>query len=280
MTFETIDIEALLIRAYHEKAVHLFGRPDDRQARILGKLIALHAPSTGGGGGVVSERVQTSCYISNRTARERVLMAQVDFGGDSLLALHDAVLGLPLFYFERLGGLDFQVWDHATAEAMGHRITVEGQAVRIERVRKRGGSDPKRAGELRAAGPARRLVAIEPSTLIISHGKAADRPFVPDLVEEGRRPVYHGADKRAAGYEPVYETPLADVVEARALYATWRACLGMLAASCAGFRDLDVTGPAAPAAPWDEAPAAGFGQAPRARRPGRKTEKYHSPAMA
>jgi len=261
---EQIDIEGLLIRAYREKAVDRFVIADDAERRRKAwGLILLAGPSSGGGGGGEALGVQSSGYATNLAARASRGWAMLDKDrGGSLEALHDAVLALPTFYVERVGEADelaFEVWDTETALKLGHRIVSENGAAYVERVRRRGGKDAKRADQLRTAGPRRPVTAIVATNLMICHGRAADRPYVPPVVATGRRPILKGRDKCAVGYAATYETTLAEVVRARALYATWHACLGMLQAALGCVPDLDVTGPEAPAAPWDDVSGEGVG---------------------
>ncbi|GEP11806.1 hypothetical protein [Methylobacterium gnaphalii] len=243
---EKIDIEALLIRAYYEKAIHRLG---DVGAVALG----LSGPKGAGGGYSTDDKVDTSSFSSRVAAQVREMQARLANAPSGLLDLHDVVLSLEDFYVEHVTGLDCRVWDADTAERLGHRIDTVDGASTIVRVERRGGVGAGRE-DLLPAGPARRLTRIVTSTLLIQHGRAADRPFVPAVEIARMRPIYEGARKEAVGYEPVYVTPLHAVVEGRASYAVWHAACGILREIFAGSSEYEVTGPAASPAPWLDEP--------------------------
>lgn len=235
---EVIDIEALLVRAYREKAVDRLCIGDERSQRALGRLILMGYPVTGGGG--AGERVDTSTWAANQAARESALMRQLRFTDDPLLALHDAVLDLPDFFVEATDGLDFVVWDGETAKAAGHRIDAapHGRFWTIQ------------AG----AHEARRLTRIVATNLVIQHGRHADRPEPSPVIGRRGRALYDHR-KHVTGYETEFDTPLDVVVQERAEYAVWHACLDMLAQGIGLFlTGLDVKRPSAPLAPWTETP--------------------------
>lgn len=239
---ETIDIEALLTRAYREKRVHTLNAG-------ASTALGLTWPRAPGATFSASDKVDTSSFSARMAAEIRELQARLIAAPSSLIDLHDLVLGLPDFYIERGASEDFIVWDIETAERSGNLITVGQDGALIVQVRRRGGRGPGREDFL-PVGAARRLTTLTTSTIVVLAGSYGDRPYVPELVVIRRRPVYVGADKRAAGYEPVYETPLHSVVEDRATYAVWHAALGMLVAALADSAEFEVTGPSAPGEPW------------------------------
>lgn len=236
---ETIDIEALLVRAYWEKAVDRLCIGDERSQRALGRLILMGYPVVGGGGGG-GDRVDTSSWAANQAARERALMNQLRFTDDPLLALHDAVLDLPDFFVEATDGLDFVVWCGETAKAAGQRIDAAPHG---------------RFWTIQAEGHApRRLTRIVATTLLIQHGRHADRPEPSAVIGRRGRALYDHR-KHVIGYETEYDTPLDVVVQERAEYAVWHACLDMLAQGiCLFLAGLDVKRPSAPVAPWVDTP--------------------------
>lgn len=244
---ETIDIESLLIRAYREKQVH-------KLKLNAGNMLGLTPPRAPGATFSAEDKVDTSSFACRMAAQLRELQARLGAAPSTLIDLHDAVLSLPDFYVERGAGLDFVVWDEETASAAGHRIIVEGdRGSYIARVAPRGGRR-REVEALIEIAPRRAVVPIVTAPLLVLSGQYGDRPFVPDVVETRRVPVYRGARKEAAEYRPEYETPLHAVVEARAAYAVWHAALGMLAEAFAGSAEYEVTGPSAPASPWELSP--------------------------
>lgn len=250
---ETIDIEALLVRAYREKAVDRLGMGDERSERALGRLIGMGAPGFNTTS-LPGSRVDTSSFAARRASRERELMAQLRFVGDPLIRLHDAVLALPDFFVETTGDLDFVVWDGETAAQMGHVVTVEpyGRRATIQ------------AGE----EPARLVRQIVATNLVIQWGRSGVRVDPSPVVAHRGRAIYDHR-KQVTGYEPAFETPLDVVRDERADYAVWRAAVDMLAMDCRVIlADLDVQRPAAPVCPWAHEPDAAliqFGPRKRAK---------------
>lgn len=247
---ETIDIEALLCRAYREKRV-------DRLGNVGATALGLVGPRGPGSSFSTGDKVDTSSFSARVAAAIREMQLRLANAPSGLLDLHDAVLTLDDFYIERGAGLDYLVWDADTAESMGHRITPPnaktGAAASIVQVRRRGGRGTGR-DDLVPAGDPRPLTVITTTNLVMLHGRGADRPYVPDVVVSGYLPVYEGRRKEAVGRRPVYETPLHAVVEGRALHEAWHAALGILAALFARSTEFEVTGPSAPARPWEAPP--------------------------
>lgn len=239
---ETIDIEALLFRAYGEKKIHRLPFKT-AAAGALGLIM----PRAGVGGFSASEKVDTSSFSARVAGELREVQARMGAAPSGLIDLHDVVLGLENFYVEALHGFDFQVWDADTAERLGHRIFDTADGASIAKVKPRTGGKP---GEVVEIEPRRRLTRIVTSALMIQCGQYGDRPHVPDVVVLRERPVYRGARKEAVGYEPEYETPPHAVVEGRASYAVWYTALGILREVFARSTEYDITGPTAPEAPW------------------------------
>ncbi len=241
---EKIDVEALITRAYREKAVH-------RLRNVGATLLGLSGPKGAGGGYSTDDKVDSSSFSARAAAATREMQARLSAAPDVLLDLHDAVLGLPDFYIERGAGLDFLVWDAETAARSGHRIEVcPANGASIVKVERRGGRGPGR-DDLLVAGAPRRLTTLSTATIVLLNGQYGDRPYVPEVVVERMRPIYaEGRHDLVERYVPIYETGLQEIVEARATYAVWHAALGMVRASLDASPDAEVTGPAAPAEPW------------------------------
>lgn len=171
---ETIDIEALIVRAYREKAVH-------RLHNVGATLLGLSGPKAPGFS-YLTDKVDTSSFSARSAAKTRDLQAQLAAAPDALLELHDAVLALPNFYIERIGGFDFVIWNEETAARNGQRIEVspwnEASIIKVER---RGGFG-KGQDDLLPVGVSRRLVVLVTSTIVILNGQHGDRPYVPEVV--------------------------------------------------------------------------------------------------
>ncbi|MGH1592365.1 hypothetical protein ACRBEV_33125 (plasmid) [Methylobacterium phyllosphaerae] len=130
---EKIDIEALIARAYREKAVHRLWRPSAVALRLTG-------PKAPGGGFSAEEQVDTSSFSARAAARTRELQVHLAAAPNILLDLHVAVLALRNFYIERTVGLDFVVWDVETAARLGHRIEVDaGKCASVVKIERRDG---------------------------------------------------------------------------------------------------------------------------------------------
>lgn len=256
---ETVDIEALLVRAYREKQVDRYGQDGKAAgAAALGLGSGPRAPGSQLGG---PERVDTSSYAANQAARTSQALQQLAATPDGLLALHDAVLRLPDMFVEYGAGADFVVWDVDTAERRGELITPSGGKASIQATRRRGGRGEGRNDRIPVGAP-RPLTVLPMTVLVITHGREASRPDVTDA-NLRRRPVYRPGTRDIAGWEYVPDADLAVVAFERARYAAWHAALGMLAAAGAEWAEFAVSGPAAPLTIWASEP---LDQAPVTRR--------------
>lgn len=226
---EDIDIEALLVRAYFEKRIDRLG---DCVATLaaLGMAKGPKAPASIMGGG---EKVDTSSYATRMAAQMRELELRLRRAPSALLTLHDAVLALPDFYAE-ISGFDFVVWDMETAARLGHRITPDRDRPTIV---------------AEAGGEPRALTRIVTATLMVVQGREAQPPEVAEVEIARMRPVYGGEHRKVMGHVPEYIVSPIEVAYDRARYAVWHCALGMLSGlDLPGYR---ITGPRAPATPWD-----------------------------
>lgn len=225
MAKERIDIEALLEWAYRTQCV-------DRQTAAFSP----RGPSSSPAGSLaqyitLGTRVDTPSFA----ARAHGLRTP-----DDADVIHGAVLGLDRLWLQWRAGGDVTVWDRDAAEAAGLEIVLaHGHA------------------ELRSRRASAALIApletVHLSPLVILHARAGTRP---DCHLDWRAPVGARAADGAArdrrgrlrrGSALDFEL----VAHARALYAVWRASLGVLAAALDGELDgFVVTGPAAPDSPW------------------------------
>lgn len=223
MAKESITIEALLHRAYGQYRV-------DRvtPAAILGM------PRYRPGGSLVGvmSTLQLGTIIDNSGAAARMLGAQSMAAAtpDDLLVVHDHVLALSEWMIEDAESAAPQVWKRSDIAANGWRV--EDAATGLWLVRP--GQDGAADGWSRLQDPFL-------TVLVIEHARAGSRPdHGGPLAPQRGRP---DAEARAAR---------ADVMLTRAIYATWHAALGLLAADLAGtLTKHDVQPPASPAAPWD-----------------------------
>lgn len=119
---------------------------------------------------------------------------------DSLQAVYDAVLGLPDFYAELPGGLDYQVWDPASTAVLMQRIDVEDLELPTNvAVHPRGGVRSV-AADLLPNGPRRPVRRIVTAALMVLHGVNLNRPDLGETVQTGTRPIYAvSAGKRLSG---------------------------------------------------------------------------------
>ncbi|CAN7317746.1 hypothetical protein LJR009_001609 [Bosea sp. LjRoot9] len=222
---ETIDIEALLYRAYAQYRVDKVGQ--GAAARMIGLAGApvLSQPSW-------QPRVDTSAPGSRLAARA----SEVSSVPDDLLALHDRVLALADLWFAWAGD-DVAVWDKATAAEVGCTIEKAADAWWL----------------VRNGEPVERLEQAGVMVLVIQHARDGTRPDVhPDYSKRvGRRPAdaaAHDHRGRRRKGEPVSQR---EVQHDRACYHAWRCALTLLQIESEGMLDsYRVTGPLAPAAPW------------------------------
>lgn len=228
---EDIDIEALLVRAYFEKQIDRLGGGVAAKA-ALGMLGGPKAPGATMGGG---EKVDTSSYAARMAAEIREIELRLHRAPPALVTLHDAVLGLPDFYAE-ISGLDFVVWDVDTASRLGQRID----------------TDRDRPTITAPGGEPRRVTRIVTATLLVVQGREARPPEVAPVEIARMRPIYRGEHRKVVGHAPEYEVALDEVAMDRARYSVWHCAMGMLTGL--DLPGYSITGPRAPAAPWEAPP--------------------------
>lgn len=222
---ETIDIEALLYRAYAQYRVDKVG--GSAAARMIGLAGAPVLAQ-----GQWQERVDSSAPGSRLAARASEVAAMPD----DLLALHDRVLALADLWFA-IDGDDVSVWDRASAADAGYAIDKGADGWWL----------------IRAGVPVTRLDQAGVMVLVIQHARDGSRPDVhPDFSKRaGRRPADAAAHDHRGRRRKGQAVSQREVQHDRACYHAWRCALALLAAECEGLLDdFRVTGPAAPAAPW------------------------------
>ncbi|KFC63990.1 hypothetical protein FG93_05500 [Bosea sp. LC85] len=222
---ETIDIEALLYRAYAQMRVDRMGAQAAAQMLGLGSLPVLASSSW-------SERVDTSAPGSRLAARAKEASSMPD----DLLALHDRVLALADLWFAWEGD-DVALWDSAAAEQAGFTIGKAGGDWWLER----------------AGKPVARLEQAGVMGLIIQHARDGSRPEVhlDWRKRAGRRPADQAAHDHRGRRRKGEAVTQREVQYDRALYHAWRCALVLLQAELDGeMEGYLITGPLAPAAPW------------------------------
>lgn len=227
---ETIDIEALLYRAYAQYRIdRLVGRGGEHALKAMLGMPAspvMSSPSW-------QPRVDTSAPGSRLAA----LASAASAAPDPLTILHDRVLALGDLWFAYAGD-DVALWDSAAAAAAGCRIGQVG-------------------GEwwlLRGHVMVERLEQAGVMALVIQHGRQGTRPEVHAGWRRGRgvrsadgQAHDHRGRRRARGAALAQR----EVQYDRALYHAWRCALVLLQAECEGMMPgYEVSGPVAPAAPW------------------------------
>lgn len=255
-TKEIIDIEALLHRAYAQYRV-------DRVTpqNVLG--LARMKPS----GSLVGamQAVALGTIVDNSGAASRMIGLQTMAAAtpDDMLTVHDHVLALSDWRIENPRGPEPRAWRLCEIEAQGWHVEETAAGAFLVRHARRG------------ADGAMRTPLVDPYLLVtvIEHARAGTRPEVDEAPRAGRgRP--DAAALAARG----------DVMLGRALYAVWHAALGSLAADLGKRGVLErhqVTGPVAPATPWDAATrgavldAAAHKPLPHPNSTGRKILKQH-----
>jgi hypothetical protein len=234
---ETIDIEALLVRAYRQYQV-------DRVTPE--RLLGLTAPSGGSESNfmIIARHLAYGTSIDKSSAGANIIASANNAAAvpDDLITLHDAVLALDDYFIERARDV-CMVWDRETAERANVEIW-QKDGEWFARAKKWGNGEPE--------PPTRPLQQISTSILVILNARSGTRPDVDPLEVEYMRPVYRGARKEAVDYEPVYVTAPEIIAVQRAEYQTWHCALGLLAAQLSDLETFTVTGPAAPFAPWEE----------------------------
>lgn len=231
MAKERIDIEQLLEWAY--------------RAQCVDRSVASFTPrGPAGSSGNLGQVVALGTRVDNSGFAARALGFRM--AGDAMV-VHDAVLALGDMWIEWRDGDAVEIWDRDRAEREGRLI--EHRRGRWELWHMHWHAE--------ATGRPVLLEQACTTALLIVNAKAGSRP---DWHEGWSRPA--GAPARDAGpvdrwgrrRKRVEGVSVEDVMHARALYLVWRAALDCLAATLDGALErFDVTGPAAPAAPWENA---------------------------
>jgi hypothetical protein len=240
---ETIDIEALLHRAYGHYRVDRLARaafpagPRASPASGLARLLAL------------GTRIDGTNIAAAAIAAARDELAVPD----DVVRLHQAVLALEDCFAETAGA-ESVVWDRDVATAHGQWIEIEGglpwiAPAELER-------DPC-TGAVRKVRliweERRKLDRISRTALVIQHARAGSRPLLLTPKVSRMRQIYDH-NRNRIGEEPVHDPPLDVIAFHRADYAAWWDALAMLAVALRTCEHFTVTGPAARRQPWEAAP--------------------------
>ncbi len=230
MAKEIIDIEALLHRAYAQYRVEKVG--GSAAGRMIGRPrpIGFATPS-------YAERVDTSAPGSRLAAMAKAASSVPD----DILALHDHVLALGEMWLAWYGD-EVGIWDRQSAAQAGYIVAQAAGRWWLEPI-----SGEALPSEIEQVGV---------MALVVQHAREGTRPdWHPGWAPKKGRPARDGAERDARGRRRKGEAvPLRDMQADRAAYHAWRCALVLLQAQMEGqSRLVDVTGPAAPAAPWLEA---------------------------
>lgn len=221
---ETIDIEHLLVWAYRDQCVDRqaagfrTAAPRQSSTSMLGQYMAL------------GTKVDSSGYAAS------ALGARV---ADDAMTVHEAVLSLSEMWIDWRGPNGVTIWDQATAS---------GQGLLIE---KRSGDwwlcVPPRAQ--RPGDALRRLEQACTVALVVVNAKSASRPDWHEGWEDEPESRRGG---RGRGDMGCYRADEGRVMQDRALFGVWRACLALLAEILAdGLDAFAPTGPQVAEQPWD-----------------------------
>jgi hypothetical protein len=235
---ETIDIEALLVRAYRQYQV-------DRATpeKILGLVVPMLAAESNYM--IVARHLAYGTSIDTSPAGANILGRAKDAAAvpEDLFAVHDAVLALDDYWIERARDV-CMVWDRETAARTNIEIFCTKDGDWFARAKAWGEGQPE--------PQARRLQQVSTSVMVILNARAGTRPSVEELEIVDQRPIYRGSRKEPVGYEPVYAISPEMIAIQKAEYQTWHCALTLLAAQLCDLDGFLVTGPAAALAPWDE----------------------------
>lgn len=223
MAKETITIEALLNRAYGQYRVD----------RVTPEAV-LGLPRYRPGGSLVGvmSTLQLGTIIDNSGTAARMLGAQTVAAAtpDDLLVVHDHVLALSDWLIEGAETGEPQIWKRQDIAANGWTVESAATGLWLQRPNAERGQDRWS-----------RLHDPYLAALVIEHAKAGTKPD-----HGGDLPPFRGRlseEKRRQR---------AEVMQSRAVYATWHAALGLIAAELSGLLTKhDVQPPASPAAPWE-----------------------------
>lgn len=221
---ETIEIEALLRRAYGQYRVHKVS-----PATVLGLgAVKLSAPS-GFAATMAILELGTRVDTSGAGAKMAGLQSMAAATPDDLLVVHDHVLALSDWLIEGADTAEPTVWRREEIAANGWRVETLADALWLVRP-----SGPTGEGR----GHLSRLTDPHLAASVILHAANGSRPEC--------RPARRG--RLSAAEE-------AEVRIERALYAVWLAALGVLAAELdSTLAKHAVLPPSAPAEPWARRP--------------------------
>lgn len=221
---ETIDIEALLYRAYAQHRVHRV-TPE----AVLG--LRRNAGPSGFAATMAILELGTRVDTSGAGAKIAGMQSMAAATPDDMLVVHDHVLALADWLIEGAETAEPRVWRRAEIRENGWRIEERADGLWLVRVE-------RRAFDPAAHHVAGRLTNPYLAAAVIQHACAGTRPDC----RPARRGRLTAQEEREVRIE-------------RALYAVWRAALGVLAAELDGkLAKHAVTGPAADAEPWTRRP--------------------------
>lgn len=249
---ETVDIGALLVRAYRERKI-------DRLPMDARNVLGASGPARIGNNTLSrGERVDTSGFGANAAAQINTVRSALAGAGEVMLTAHDLVLSLDDYFVEDLRTPDcgFTLWTKAGAIDAGQWIEVGTgpreatiQAATIER-------DSGPEGEALTVTPLigtrrRPLHRIVAAPLIVLTGRSGEPPYVSPIEVARTRKVYASGSSRVIGERTEYVTPLDHVVCERGEYAAWHHALTALATHLTEELGRSITGPHQPARPWE-----------------------------
>lgn len=217
---ETIEIEALLRRAYGQYRVHKVS-----PATVLGLGAVRQSAPSGFAAAMSILELGTRVDTSGAGAKIAGLQSMAAATPDDMLVVHDHVLALSDWLIEGAESAEPTVWRRHEIAANGWRIEKQADTLWLARP-----SGPAGVGR----GHLSRLTDPHLCATVILHAAEGTRPEC--------RPARRG---RLSAAEEV------EVRMERALYAVWHAALGVLAAELdAVLVKHAVLPPYAPAEPW------------------------------
>lgn len=218
---ETIEIEALLRRAYGQYRVH---KVSPATVLGLGRAIRSSAPS-GFQATMDILALGTRVDTSGAGAKMAGMQSMAAATPDDMLIVHDHVLALSDWLIEGAASAEPTVWRRDEIKENGWRVEAQADGPWLVRP-----SGPGGAGR----GHLSRLTDPHLCAMVILHAANGTRPEC--------RPAKRGRLSAAEECEVRLE---------RALYAVWHAALGVLAAELdAVLVKHAVLAPYAPAEPW------------------------------
>lgn len=220
---ETIEIEALLFRAYGQYRVHKVS-----PAAVLG-ISPLAAGPSGFAATMGILQLGTRVDTSGAGARAAGMQRMMAATPDDLLIVHDHVLALSDWLIEGAETAEPMVWRRPEIRERGGRVEerADGHWLVLP-------SGPNGSGR----GHHSRLTDPHLCAMVILHASNGSRPEC----QPAKRGRLCAADEREVRME-------------RTLYAVWHAALGVLAAELDGrLAQHAVLPPSAPAEPWNRRP--------------------------